>query len=330
MNERETTSERNTDYGLHPLPYCEYPKAKDVKQHGSQALPKTFPLVNFAKAQPYRSRKYRAIVAASLNQAKQLQMARLAAKTFVHREPMCRHLVPPKNAPRGLGEERHIDPFGTDTFGPWTSENIFYWFVRLMVLTDPTNPKDVIHIKDETLEQSLAIVDNGEVLGVAFSEPMLPVDEEPVFRKDDLFMTAMLLWSGPILDFLAFQNAEAIPALSRQFPEFRDAFEHGKVGHHFMVGRSDKLLGLDTFELVAATMKHYHQLGYHYVGIEASNQWTGAACEVIGGIRVHFSPFQTRKSIRQSVEPLEGIATSPNGFISDKDSGCMFYMIRLE
>ncbi len=329
MSEGKAIGERNTDNGTHPLPYCKYPKAKDVTQHGLQALPETFPLVNFAKAQPYRSRKYRAIVAARLEQAKQLQMARLAAKTFVHREPMCRHLVPPKYAPRRLGEARHLDPFGTETFGPWTSENIFYWFVRLMVLTDPASPKAAIRIKDETLEQSLAIVDKGEVLGVAFNETMLPVDVEPVLRQDDLFMTAVLSWSGTILDFLALQDAEAISALSKQFPEFREAYEHGKVGHHFMVGRSDKLRSQDTFELVAATMERYQQLGYHYVGIEASNQWTGAACEALGGIRVHFSPFQTQKTICQSAEPLEGTATSPNGFISDKDSGCMFYMIQV-
>jgi hypothetical protein len=34
-------------------------------------------------------------------------------------------------------------------------------------------------------------------------------------------------------------------------------------------------------------------------------------------------------AVRKSDEPLEGVVTSPNGFLSDKDSGCMFYVIRL-
>jgi hypothetical protein len=33
--------------------------------------------------------------------------------------------------------------------------------------------------------------------------------------------------------------------------------------------------------------------------------------------------------MRKSVEPLEGVVTSPNGFLSDKDSGGMFYVILL-
>jgi hypothetical protein len=46
-------------------------------------------------------------------------------------------------------------------------------------------------------------------------------------------------------------------------------------------------------------------------------------------VRVHFRPFLTQPAVRKSEEPLEGITTSPNGFLSDKDSGGMFYVIRL-
>ncbi|MGR8981751.1 MAG: hypothetical protein ACU84H_16905 [Gammaproteobacteria bacterium] len=63
--------------------------------------------------------------------------------------------------------------------------------------------------------------------------------------------------------------------------------------------------------------------------VEASNQWTGAACEVLGGVRVYFAPYQVRQTVHRSAEPLEDIVTSPNGWLSDKDSGCMFYVIRL-
>jgi hypothetical protein len=46
-------------------------------------------------------------------------------------------------------------------------------------------------------------------------------------------------------------------------------------------------------------------------------------------VRVHFYPFQARATVLKSAEPLEGLTTSPNGFLSDKDSGGMFYVIRL-
>jgi hypothetical protein len=50
----------------------------------------------------------------------------------------------------------------------------------------------------------------------------------------------------------------------------------------------------------------------------------------LGGVHVHFAPFQAHPAVRKSAEPLEGTVTSPNGFLSDKDSGCMFYVIRLD
>jgi hypothetical protein len=78
-----------------------------------------------------------------------------------------------------------------------------------------------------------------------------------------------------------------------------------------------------------ALAAHYQALGYAYMVIEATNQWTGAACEVLGGVRVHFAPYQGQHTVRQSAEPLEGIVTSVNGWLSNKDSGSMFYVIRL-
>jgi len=47
-----------------PLPYCSYPTATDIAQHGVQPLPETLPLVNFQRARPHRSRWYAAVPAA--------------------------------------------------------------------------------------------------------------------------------------------------------------------------------------------------------------------------------------------------------------------------
>ena len=96
-----------------------------------------------------------------------------------------------------------------------------------------------------------------------------------------------------------------------------------------MLARSEALAKEDAFELVAASVERYRALGYAFIVVEATNQWTEAACEALGGVRVHFAPFRVEPTVRESAEPLEGVVTSPDGFVSDKDSGSMFYVIRL-
>ena len=49
----------------------------------------------------------------------------------------------------------------------------------------------------------------------------------------------------------------------------------------------------------------------------------------MGGVRVRFAPFQAEPVVRKSGEPLEGVTTSSEGFLADKDSGGMIYVIRL-
>jgi hypothetical protein len=286
--------------------------------------------VDFTQAQPYRSRQYTTMAAAHLTPAQVLHIAEVVGTAFARREPQTRYLRPPKSPPPGLMEARHTDPFGSDVFGPWTTERLIYWFIRLLVLTDPTRPPSAMQLNVETLAQSLAIVDQtGQVIGGALNETLPPLEVSPVLRQDDPFLAAVLAFVAPIFTLLHAQDAEALTGLCTQYPAFREAYAQGKVGHHFMVARSEALATADTFELVAASAAHYQALGYAYMVIEATNQWTGAACEVLGGIRVHFAPFQGWQRVHQSAEPLEGIVTSANGWLSDKDSGSMFYVIRL-
>ena len=80
---------------------------------------------------------------------------------------------------------------------------------------------------------------------------------------------------------------------------------------------------------MAASAEHHQALGYAFMVTKATNQWTGAAFEALGGVRVHFRPFKVEPAVPKSNEPLEDVTTSPNGFLSDKDSGGMFYVIRL-
>jgi hypothetical protein len=226
-----------------PLPYSAYPKARDVARHGVQPLPASLPLVDFAQAQPYRSSRYFTVLATELTTEQLLQMAWVIAASFARREPQSRHLRPPKYPPAGLMEARHTDPFGTDSFGSWDTETQMYWIIRLTALTDPTSSGDAIEVNEETLAQSLAILDGeGRIIGGAFNETMPPFDVEPPFRKDDQFLDAIVGVWEPVYAALDGQDAEALMALSERYSEFREAYAQGKVGHHLLVARSEDLL----------------------------------------------------------------------------------------
>jgi len=314
----------------HPLPYCAYPTAADVAQHGVQPLPAVLPPVDFARAEPYRSRRYAAVPAARLTPAQVLRLAEVVGTSFARREPQCRHLRPARIPPAGLREGLHGDAFGTSGFGLWDTERLLFWFIRLLVLTDPTSPRSAVEVNAEARAQSLAILDDrGDVIGGAINEPMPPAGHQPEFRRGDPFLDAVLAFVEPVFELLGAQDAEALKALSVAYPEFRDAHTAGKVGHHFMVARSDALPKAHAFELVAATAARYRALGHAFMVIEATNQWTGAACEALGATRAHFAPFRAQRLVRRSMEPLADAVTSPDGFLSSKDSGSMLYVIRL-
>src|SRR5918998_2629311 len=284
--------------GPRPLPYSAYPKAVDVAHHGIQPLPTSLPFVDFARAKPYRSRRYSTVLATEVTKEQLLQMAWVIAVGFVRREPQARHLRPPKHPPAGLMEARHTDPFGTDSFGSWDTETQMYWIVRLTALTDPTSPQDAIEVNEETLTQSLAILDReSRVIGAAFNETMAPLDVEPPLREGDPFLdTVGGVWE-PVYGALGAQDAEALTALSERYPEFKEAYAQGKVSHHILIARSDDLPKGDTFELVAAIAERCLALSYEYMVTEATNQWTGAAFEALGGVRVHFRPFQVEPAV---------------------------------
>jgi len=313
-----------------PLPYSAYPGSGDVDRHGLQTLPASLPIMDLERAGRHRSGRYTTVVATELTVEQLKQMAWVIADGFARREPQARHLRPPKHPPAGLMDARHADPLGTDAFGSWDTATQMYWIVRLLALTDPTSPKDAIEVNEEVLEQSVAIEDGqGRVIGAAFNETMPPFDVVPPLRQDDPFLDAVLGAWEPVYSALGAQDAEALTALSGRYPAFREAYGEGRVSHHLLVARSDDLPKGDAFELVAASAERCRALGYSYLVTEATNQWTGAAFEALGGVRVHFFPFQARQAVRKSDQPLEGVTTSPNGFLSDKDSGGMFYAIRL-
>ncbi len=330
MGDRNRLTGKPVSREPRPLPYCPYPSAADVAQHGVQILPTNLPLVDFERARPHRSLRYATVPATRLTPAQVMRLAEVVGTSFARREPQCRHLQPARVPPAGLREAVHTDAFGTSAFGPWDTERLLFWFIRLLVLTDPTSPRSVIAVNAETLAQSLVILDDtGDVIGGALNESMPLLVGPPAFRRGDPFLDAVHTFVAPVFALLGAQDVEAVKALSVAYPEFHDAHAAGKVGHHFMVARSDALPKADAFELVAATAGHYRALGHAFMVIEATNQWTGAACEVLGATRVHFAPFRAQRTVRRSAEPLDDTVTSPDGFLSSKDSGSMLYVIRL-
>jgi hypothetical protein len=205
------------------LPYSDYPKAKDVAQHGIQPLPASLPLVDFARAGPFRSSRYTTDLATKLTKDQLFQMAWVIAVGFVGREPQACHLRPPKHRPR-YSWRRHTDPLGTDPFGSWDTETQMGWIVRLTALTDPTSSGDSIEVNEEKLAQSLAILDGeGPVIGAAFNQTMQPFDVEPPFREGDPFLDTVIGVWEPVYGALGAQDAQALTPPSERYPEFREA-----------------------------------------------------------------------------------------------------------
>ncbi len=306
------------------LPWCVYPTCAEIEQHGLFDLPKNLPLVALEKAKKYRSTLYTAEEIKLFGLDKLLELTGVMADSFAVNEPMNRHVNPPKGAPDFLKDVSHCDAFGTDTFRQWSKKNIVFWFIRLFVLTDPTSPFDALCVNRSMLDLSLAIKDKEAIIGGAFNVPVFPATNQPL--RQDLFIDAVMTYMHPFMNLIFEQEHEAIEALNKKYPDFRKAYTNGKVGMHFMIARSAKLPVEHTFELVAASVEQFQQKGYEYMVVTASNQWTGAACEVLNSVKVHFLPHRDKKRIANELEASGQEVYSKEGYISNKDSGLMFYV----
>lgn len=312
------------------LPYCVYPTAAEASRHGLQPLPRELRPIELRRAAPYRTRAARLVPLDALPAPTVLDAARVVARSFAEREPQCRHLRPPAAPSPQARSAEHTDAFGRASLGAWSRAELLYWFIRLLVLTDAASPRGAVRRNDAALRASLALLDDsGAVLGAALYEPMPAPHECAAPRADDPLLAAVWSYVGPVLEMLLWQDAEALAALGERYADFAAALAAGRVGHHFMVARGDGLPRRDAFELVAGSAERFAALGFAYMVVEATNQWTGAACEVLGGVRVHFAPFRAKRVVPVSAKALPDSASSRDGFLSDKDSGSMFYVLRL-
>lgn len=317
------------DRGPKNLPRCEYPKAAELEKHGLFNLPPSLSTVNFLDIEAYRSQTYSTVSLNQLTKAQILEMARMVARSFAQHEPMKKHLKPPRNKPGSILQKIHDDSFGQDAFGEWTAENLVYWFIRLFILTKPSDPIGKIGTNDDLNKCSLAILNRkSQIIGGAFNITV-PAQEQAL-RKSDPFLDAVWLADKPIFDLIFAQEHEATEALKEKYPDFKIALAQEKVGLHFMVAKSPELPTEDAFELVASSAERFMNDGFKYMLTCASNQWTGAACEVLNGTRVHFTSFRSKQrvSTAENASPTESY--SEDGYISQKDSGAMFYIIKLK
>lgn len=310
------------------LPRSFYPKATDLKQHGLYPLPDSLPSTNWQNIKKYRSKDYRTTSLELLSKTQILQMAHMVARSFAKNEPMKRHLKPPRIIPKTIVNAIHQDPFGKESFGELTAEDLLYWFIRLFILTNPTDEIDHISINSEMPKFSVAILNkDSEIIGGAFN--LIASPHEEILRKSDPFIDAVLFCDQPILNLIFAQEHDALEALKKKFPDFQKALQQKEVGLHFMVARSPELPTEHTFELVAASAETFKNHGFKYMVTCASNQWTGAACEVLNGTKVHFFPYRAKQAVAKKEGASLSEPYSEDGFISDKDSGAMFYVVKL-
>jgi len=173
------------------LPRCEYPRATDIEAHGLYELPRSIMAVDFSSVTKYRSAKFKPVGIEKADKLRLLEIARMVAQSFAIHEPMNRHFHLPGKKPDIL-RGKHKDPFGKDSFGPWTRENVIYWFIRMMVLTNSTDPGSSVSLNVDTLRLSLMVIDaDSNPIGGAFNVTLSPVEID--FQKTNAFLEAVLL-----------------------------------------------------------------------------------------------------------------------------------------
>ncbi|HLX92695.1 MAG TPA: hypothetical protein VKR32_13485 [Puia sp.] len=310
------------------LPFCQYPDAFDKRNRGVLALPDELPSVDFARARPYRSFLCRSVSTSEFSADQWLELARMIGLSFTTREPMVRHLHLPLNRPGVLRQAIRKDQFSCEPFGEWTKENILHWMLRVWVFTRRSNDTVWREADNEFKNLSMAILDREHrIIGgsVSFRYSIHLEDD----RVDDSFKEGILAFTKPIVDVLQEQERCAIHELGVKYADFLEACKTGKVVDFFMVARSDYLGGEYAFELVAASIENFKARGYRFVVTSAANPWTGAAFELLNAVRVHYTPYRERKRVAKSETGLPEEVSSSDGYISAKESGCMFYVLSI-
>lgn len=308
------------------LPHCAYPTANDTDKHGFLELPKNLTKINWAALKPYRTSNLDSIILKSLTNSEIIETANVVASSFVKNEPIQKHLKLPKQKPNNLAKP-FADAFGENSFGEWSKENLFYWVIRLAILSDTGD--NMLHgcKNEDTLNLSLAVKNKSDqIIGGMLCSTLKT--EEYSEETEPFRFTIFELFSKS-MDFLFSQEHKAISALSNNYSDFSKALNNKKVGIVNMIAKANSFPKENIFELFAQGIELFHKNEYEYVVVAGSNQWTGAACEVMNGTRVHYNPYRDMQ--RLATESTANIYEiySEDGYLSAKDSGVMFYILKL-
>ena len=334
------------------VPFLKFPTHAETHRHGMQPLPTTLdvPQINPSSVLPYcmsentaSSVEFKSWTELSKNDV--LELVRMVGLGFAAYEPMCRHL----NAQLMTDELRdaeYEDALGRHSWGhhtlaeqkemtkedlPLTLADALTWWIRMAFISDPE--VEGRPLQQETLKRSTVAIDTktGDFLGALIGVPAtLPPSSDaphPSPPADCVFQRECNKAIGPIGQLIEDMEGAAVPALITAYPAMKQAFEQHKVTCAFMISKSSQIevshsLPVDLFR---AHMEQQIALGHKYIVTEASNPWTGAVMEAMGATPTYFAPHRSIGGIVKSDEPVEEGPSSSNGYVSDKDSGIMYY-----
>ena len=254
-------------------------------------------------------------------------------EAFARWEPVVRHLLLPAE-PVEFKESttRHSDGLEQGvTLGEWTAANLTAWWTREHFVVDATQPG--APLQHDTLLLSLAVVaPDGSVTTSYCLHKQSPPDASAPDAAAPTIHTFLKQCYFPLDALLECTTNEGFAALCKRFPDFVEAWQAGCVVEGAMLGKAAHVVDKrEPLEIFYRAFFHCQALGYRYLFVLATSHWTGAIMEAMGAVRVSFEPFQGKISVplNKDGKALGGSPSSSNGWLSDKDSGVMMYVVAL-
>ena len=272
-----------------------------------------------------------------------LELVRMVGLGFAVYEPMSRHIKAQLMTDE-LRDAEYEDALGRHSWGhhtlaeqkqmskddlPLTMADALTWWIRMAFISDPAVKGRPL--QQETLKRSTVAIDTntgdflGALIGVPATLPSLDTPSCP--PADCIFHQETNKALAPIGKLIGDIEGAAVRSLTTTYPAMKQAFEQHKVTCAFMISKSSQIevsqsLPVDLFRA------HFEQqiaLGHEYFVTEATNPWTGAVMEAMGATPTYFAPHRSIGGIVKSDVPVKEGPSSPNGYVSDKDSGIMYY-----
>lgn len=316
----------NYSHHVLELPFCDYPTSEDTEAFGQQCLPDQLPEIDWEKVKKYNLPEVSSLALSTLKGKEVLEVAKVIANGFVEKEPTQRYLKAPSRFPESLNSS-YYDAFGKTDFGPKTAKNAFYWLIRLVFLTNPYSSEYCVPKNNKLLSFSVTSRDTKDIPQAGIL--CMPLSTNQKQMREDEFMQSIIGMHLPGLELVFSQEHDALDHLTSNYNAFKTALEEDQVVNLLMLAKTELFSTTQMFALLVKTIKQLKTKGIKYVTASASNQWSGAALEALNASRVHYSPFRNKKRVALTKNATENEVHSKDGYLSDKDSGMMFYIIKL-